>query len=343
MLESGHIKDFPGTSQLDGSYFNPPKINYTERSDEMAQKDASQKILESYNDVFSDIVNVLLFKGRKVLSEEELEDQAPRSYYKADGKIHEIERDVAKKWKNGNIRVACIGFENQTASDPDMPLRVIGYDGAEYRAQLLNKQAVHYPVVTLVLYFGHKQRWSGPQTLKERLDIPKEFDKYVNDYKIHVFEIAFMDQKEVDLFQSDFRAVAEYFVQKRENGDYKPRPQDLKHVQETLQLLSVMTNDHRFEDVYNEASDAQKGEMRNMCEILDKIENRGIEKGRAEGKAEGIAEGIEKGIVKGNTEGKSQMADLMKRLLTENRIEDAKRAAEDPAYCDELMKQYGIG
>lgn len=38
----------------------------------MAQKDASQKILESYNDVFSDIVNVLLFNGRKVLAEEEL-------------------------------------------------------------------------------------------------------------------------------------------------------------------------------------------------------------------------------------------------------------------------------
>ena len=90
---------------------------------------------------------------------------------------------------------------------------------------------------------------------------------------------------------------------------------------------SQMTNDHRFEDVYNEASDAQKGEMRNMCEILDKIENRGMEKGKAEG----------------NAEGKSQMADLMKILLTENRIEDAKRAAEDPAYCDELMKQYGIG
>ncbi len=124
-------------------------------------------------------------------------------------------------------------------------------------------------------------------------------------------------------------------MQKRENGDYEPKPQDLKHVQETLQLLSVMTNDHRFEDVYNEASDAQKGEMRNMCEILDKIENRGI--------AKGIEEGIEKGKAEGNAEGKSQMADLMKRLLDENRIEDAKRAAEDSAYCDELMKQYGIG
>ena len=136
-------------------------------------------------------------------------------------------------------------------------------------------------------------------------------------------------------------------MQKRENGDYEPKPQDLKHVQETLQLLSVMTNDHRFEDVYNEASDAQKGEMRNMCEILDKIENRGIakgiEEGMAKGRAEGIEEGIEKGKAEGNTEGKSQMADLMKILLAENRIEDAKRAAEDPAYCDELMKQYGIG
>ena len=289
----------------------------------MAQKDASQKILESYNDVFSDIVNVLLFKGRKVLSEEELEDQAPRSYYKADGKIHEIERDVAKRWKNGNIRVACIGIENQTASDPNMPVRVIGYDGAEYRAQLSNGQAEIYPVVTLVLYFGHERRWSGPLTLKERLDIPKEFDPYVSDYKINLFEIAYLTPEEVNLFQSDFRVVADFFVQKRENGDYVPSSQELTHVQETLQLLSIMTNDHRFEEVYNAASDGQEGEVRNMCEILDKVENRGI--------------------AIGNAEGKSQMADLMKILLDENRIEDAKRAAEDPAYCDELMKQYGIG
>ena len=50
-------------------------------------------------------------------------------------------------------------------------------------------------------------------------------------------------------------------MQKRENGDYEPSLQDLTHVQETLQLLSIMTNDHRFEEVYNETSDAQKGEM----------------------------------------------------------------------------------
>ena len=168
----------------------------------MAQKDTSEKILESYNDVFSDIVNVLLFNGRQVLAADELEDEAPRSYYKADGRLHEIERDVAKRWKNGNIRVACIGFENQTASDPDMPLRVMGYDGAEYRAQLLsdNDTENRYPVVTLVLYFGHDKPWNGPLSLKERLNIPREFEPYINDYKINLFQIAYLTHEQVELF-----------------------------------------------------------------------------------------------------------------------------------------------
>ena len=292
----------------------------------MAQKDSSEKILESYNDVFSDIVNVLLFNGKQVLSPDELEDQAPRSYYKADGRLHEIERDVAKRWKNGNIRVACIGFENQTASDPNMPLRVIGYDGAEYRAQLLGENENYYPVVTLVLYFGHKQPWSGPLSLKERLNIPKEFEPYVNDYKINLFQIAYLTHEQVELFQSDFKVVADYFVQKRENGDYVPSSQELKHVQETLQLLSIMTNDHRFEEAYNTNTDGRKGDARNMCEVLDKVENRGIAKGKVEGKLEG----------------ENLLALLMKKLFDQNRIEDAKRASEDKAYRDQLMKEFGL-
>ena len=41
----------------------------------MAQKDTSEKILESYNDVFSDIVNVLLFNGKQVLLADALEER----------------------------------------------------------------------------------------------------------------------------------------------------------------------------------------------------------------------------------------------------------------------------
>ena len=211
--------------------------------------------------------------------------------------------------------MACIGFENQTASDPDMPLRVIGYDGAEYRAQLLGDYDIgsRYPVVTLVLYFGHEKPWSGPLSLKERLN-----------------EMAYLNREQVELFQSDFKVVADYFVQKRENGDYVPSSQDLTHVQETLQLLSIMTNDHRFEDAYNTSTDDRKGGPRNMCDVLDKVESRGIAKGVAKGKAEG------------EIEGKNQMALLVKKLLDQGRIDDVKRASEDEVYRDQLIKEFGI-
>ena len=302
----------------------------------MSEKDASEKILEAYNDVFSDIVNVLLFHGQPVLSPDELEDQTPRSYYKADGKLREIERDVAKRWKNGNIRVACIGFENQTAPDPDMPLRVMGYDGAEYRSQLLadNAGGSRYPVVTLVLYFGYDKPWRGPLSLKERLDIPSVFEPYVSDYKINLFQIAYLSREQVDLFQSDFRVVADYFVQKRENGDYVPSTQELKHIQETLQLLSIMTNDHRFEDAYNENDPHTKGGSCTMCNVLDRIENQGIEKG--------LAKGLEKGLAKGKSEGEDKMALLVKKLLEQDRIDDVRKASEDKGYREQLMREFSI-
>lgn len=62
----------------------------------MGEKDVTEKTLEAYNDVFSDIVNGLLFRGEQVISEYSLEDAHPFSMYKADGTIHELERDVAK-------------------------------------------------------------------------------------------------------------------------------------------------------------------------------------------------------------------------------------------------------
>ena len=40
----------------------------------MQEKDITQKMLERHNDVFSDIVNVLLFGGKKVVEEESLFD-----------------------------------------------------------------------------------------------------------------------------------------------------------------------------------------------------------------------------------------------------------------------------
>lgn len=287
----------------------------------MGQKDIGEKVLESFNDVFADIVNVLLFNGEPVITETELEEQAPRYAYKADGVYREIERDVAKRWKKENIRIACIGFENQTKIDGDMPIRIIGYDGAEYRWQLNQKgQSTRYPVVTIVLYFDHKKKWDAPLTLYDCLDIPEKFKPFVNDYKVNLFDVAFLTPEQVKLFKSDFRFVADYFVQMRMTGTYTGSREEITHVQATLSMMSIMTGDHRFEKVMQSDEGKPQGkEIKTMCEVLDRIEEKGKTEGRVEGEDVAMA--------------------LMQKLFAAGRLDDAKRAAEDPTYRRQLMKE----
>lgn len=258
----------------------------------MAEKDMTEKTLEAYNDVFADIVNVLLFKGKQIIKPESLTDAGSLSTYKIDGKLHEQERDVAKFCKQGNIRIALYGLENQTKVDKDMPFRVIGYDGAVYRNQL-NEGKNRYPVITLVLYFG-EGHWTAPKRLKECLNIPDELKKYVNDYKVHVFEIPYLSRRQVNMFKSDFKIVADYFVQERKTQNYKPSKDKIKHVDEILKLLRVLRDDPRYELSAEEIKEVKKGEKR-MDKILDKLLAKGEARGRAEGKAEGIAEGEARG------------------------------------------------
>ncbi len=263
----------------------------------MGEKDLTEKILEEHDDVFADIVNALLFGGREVIKPEELTAKSSLSAYKADGKIRELERDTAKMWRNSDVRIACIGIENQTKVDRDMPLRVLAYDGTEYRSQLLkeNDCIVRYPVVTLVLYFGYEHRWNKPLSLTDTLDIPEEFKPFVSDYRINLFEIAYLTDEQLELFKSDFKVVADYFVQMRklhEQGkaeEYVPNPQKLRHVQNVLQMMSAFTGDKRFEEAYNERLPNER--VSNMCEALDRAFGRAEAKGIAKGIAEGIAIG----------------------------------------------------
>ena len=260
--------------------------------DMLADKDATEKRLEDYADVFSDLVNVLLFKGKQLMQPEDLLTALPRSIYKVDGKMHEQERDVAKFWKKGQIRIAFIGLENQTDIEADIPFRIIGYDGAVYRDQLnadeKDKPKERYPVVTLVLYFGYERRWNKPLNLKECFSIPEELEPFVNDYHVNLFEIAWLPDETIAMFQSDFRFVAEYFSQKRKNQQYKAPAGEMKHVRAVLELLSAVMQDTRFMDAYNGC--VAEGRPTNMDPWLDEIENRGREEGREEGKSEMVLE-----------------------------------------------------
>ena len=247
----------------------------------MGEKDISEKLLADYEDVFADIVNVLLFHGERRVHPDSLRSTKTVSHYKADdSRLHEQERDILKAWTDGRIQIALLGLEHQTEPETQMAVRVIGYEGANYRSQYKAKQIT--PVITLVLYFGTEKRWQYPQNLKALMDIPDGLESYVNDYHIHVFEIAWLTDEQINMFQSDFRVVARYFSEKRKNKNYVPHDKTiLRHIDAVLKLLAVMSGDHRYETIL--ADPEQKGKVKTMDEALTKVINEGHARGLAEG------------------------------------------------------------
>ena len=270
--------------------------NYNEKSEQKldyiiindGSTDNTEKILEDHNDVFADIINGLIFAGEQRILPESLENTAVHSQYKADDeKVHELERDVAKYWKDQDVQLAICGIENQSSVEKYMPFRIIGYDGTAYRSQLQDKRKEILPVMTIVLYFGTEHCWYGKRNIKGLMKIPEGLDDYINDYKMQVFEVAWLTEEQISRFRSDFKIVANFFVQKRKNKDYIPDdPTEIKHIDEVLKLLQVMTGDEHYKEVIRK----KKG-VRSMCDVAERLEKMGIAKGIEIGKSEGIIEG----------------------------------------------------
>ena len=275
------------------------------------KKDFYEKKLEDYKDVFADIINVLLFNGERRVREDELEHAMVRSSYLVEGKFDEQERDAKKKWKHwkkGSIAISAVfGLENQTGSDPAFAVRTIAYDGADYRDQIRTRDEIrranaerkkkdeeelpvpdYYPVITLVLYFSDK-RWTGSRHIRDSLNIPEGLEKYVSDYEVNVFEIGYLTDQQVEMFQSDFRFVAEYFVgiRKRREGvipEFHYPAEKMKHVEAVMELMRALTNSRRFDKLPELVGERDENMF---TEIFDEVEERGIEKGLKQGIVEG--------------------------------------------------------
>ena len=246
----------------------------------MGENDVSEKYLESFNDVFADIFNVLLFK-KKLISEEQLRNGAVETIYKTtEGKARSQIRDVVKECEAGNLIIACMGIENQSTIDKHMPVRIMGYDYGSYRHMLENGEEC-VPALTVVLNFGQKI-WKSPLGLKDMLIIPEELEPFVQDYRIHVFNVAFLPREIRNQFTSDFKIVADFFAEKnREN--YEPSKETIQHVEAVLEMLRVFTNDPTYARIKSEVLQwSREGRAISMCTFADRMTNLGLEQGIAQ-------------------------------------------------------------
>lgn len=242
----------------------------------MGKKDLTQKILESFPDVFADCVNALLYGGDKHLQADTLQPAPTETTYPDnDNELHNQFQDISKyELHNGRIK-AQYTIENQTSPDKKMPLRKAGYNGAIYRGQYQGTEL--YPVIDMILYW-EKGHWNYPRRLKALVhnSLSEEELQYVDDVQLHVFEMAHLPPEVRELFKSDMRIVVDYLA---EEENYVPTGQKIVHTEALLRLLRALSNDERYIDILNHLTTTEKEEGTEMCKLLDRYENSGIRKG----------------------------------------------------------------
>ena len=251
----------------------------------MAEKDITEKLLTDIDEVFADIYNNLCFNGDNIIKPDDLSNASVTTAFISNDVTRGLISDVSKIYKNSNLTLALLNIENQSTEDSDMPFRIIGYKGAKYNSQLISGSDERYAVATLVLNFNTRKRWSTPKSIKESLKnkYPIELDEYINDYKVNVIDVAFMDKEDIEKLNSDFKAVAKYYYLKRNNIENLEELGEcnLKYPVQTFATMKALTGDSRFETAYNDYVETHKDDKGvTMEKILDDL----INKGKSEGK-----------------------------------------------------------
>lgn len=270
----------------------------------MGRKDLSQKYLLEKDDVFADIINVLLGKGEKLVDARYLESKKTDSVY-YDGErdeLKEMHRDICKKNTEDGQSYVIWGIENQDKIDYSMPLRCMGYDYISYKNQkdqilaqrslesknnsknaMFRKDDKLVPVITLVLNYNKK--WDAPLSLREMLNIPEVVRKYdlaVPDYKINLISLGSLEPEVLEQFTSDFQIIAAQVRYQEEPKKlrefYQQHQKPIVHRLEVQKAIAAISNEPRYMEF-----ELEKEGSGTMCQLFDMVLNEGISRGINQG------------------------------------------------------------
>lgn len=302
------------------------------------------------NERFADIFNGHMFGGSQIILPKLLENDEVRSKLKIKKQGNKndyryILRDIKKKYKGTTLIV--LGIENQSDVHYAMPVRVLVYDGSQYKEQWekikkkhrINKdlQGAEFlsgfskkdklvPVITLVVYWG-KEPWDGARDLHELFPedaIPEKIRPFLNNYKINLLDVR---HDSPENFKTDLKQCFQFLQNEGDKEALKKLLEDDKAYQsldeETFKIISLLSGEKKLLNKLNQYENKEGGY--NMCQAFADM--------RMEGRLEGISIGRTEGLSIGRKEALIQVfINAINRGMSE---EDAKAIAE---LDDELMK-----
>ena len=262
-------------------------------------------------------------------------------------------RDVFKilcAMEDENAVYLLLGVENQSTVHYAMPVKNMVYDSLEYAAQVQKSESSHrgalrkkapnekkpdpaeflsgfyredrlLPIITVVVYFG-ADNWDAPKSLHEMLVVQDEkILSLVPDYRINLIAPGEMSEEELEHFTSNFHEVMQFIKYSKDaeklsqlvedNAAFETMDRKAVRVMEEMTGMKIEKEDEK--------------EKVNVCKAIQGIEEKGRLAGLAEGKA-----AIER------------EQKLTKSLLSDNRIDDLRRALEEPDFRQRLLEEYGI-
>ena len=292
-------------------------------TDKREKNDLVTKNFETFPDVAADIINALLHDGEIVVTKENLMPAPTESIYEDKTKTlrNQLE-DVAKyEMADGQIRAQYM-IANQTTTDTKIALRKAGYTGAGYREQYEGKTTDTYHIIEMILYWG-REHWGKRPGIHELCceKIPKELRKYVDDIKVHIWEMRYLPKEVRERFHSDMRIVLDYLAE----GNAFQSNQKVIHKAALIKMINVLSgeDDSAAEAIILEEMNIREEDEITVCELFEQY----VRKGRQEGKQEERQSGIkaliltcmELGVDYGTTAEKVRVRfQLPEEVVTEN-------------------------
>lgn len=225
------------------------------------------------NEQFADFFNAVLFDGKEIIKADELEDidteessiLEHKDYAESIGAARDNVK-IRKKSTIYNVELVILGMEGQERIHYAMPMRVMGYDYGE-------------------------NPWDGALSLHEMLNIPKEVEPFVNDYKMHLIEARKNNLKLHNINNIDLFNLLEILL----NKDEKLKETKEKAIQyaseHDVDKSVIMTVAGAANCKMDYDMIAGKGSV-DMCTVFEETRFEGRLEGRLEGKLEGRAEEI---------------------------------------------------
>ena len=230
------------------------------RCEYLSYKDSITKEYMKQADRFAALFNGFCFGGEEKLRPENLRDMDTTSIvlpYGSDGASlpEQKARDVLKLAlkTDGKAAYCILGVENQTEVHTAMPIRNMLYDAMTLTEQVAatakSHKAAHnhgndnaeflsgfhrYDKVLPVITWGADE-WDAPVTLREMY--PEGLDesilKYATDYKMNLISPAQMTDQQLDVFQSDVKAVFKF----------------IKHSKDKTELANLVNNNQEYKSL----------------------------------------------------------------------------------------------